>query len=103
MWPLGSRAIVSAQSPPRLDDASEQQSDFAVLRPRDDFYTTGTVPGPADTLVLIEVADRSFRTDRFVRLPLYANARVPEVWIIDLKRRVLECCRGPEDQWYREL
>ena len=100
---FGVRAIVSVQNPVRLDNESEPQPDFAVFRPREDFYTTGTVPGPADTLLLIEVADSSVLTDRAMKLPLYAEARVPELWIIDLKRRVLECYRGPDGERYTEL
>ena len=58
------RAIVSPQNPVRLDRTSEPQPDLAVLRRRADFYATGEPPGPADTLLLIEVADSSLRFDR---------------------------------------
>lgn len=95
------RAIVSTQNPIRLDLSSEPQPDLAVLRRRPDFYATGTPPGPADTLLLIEVANTSLRFDRIVKLPLYARAGIPEVWIVDLNRRVIEAFRTPEAGTYR--
>ena len=96
------RAIVWPQNPVRLDRASEPQPDLAVLRHRADFYATGERPGPADVLLLIEVADSSLRFDRTVKLPLYARRGIAELWIVDLKRRVLEAYRGPVGEAYRE-
>lgn len=91
----GDRAIVSPQNPVRLDRSSEPQPDFAVLRPRADFYATGAPPGPSDVWLLVEVADSSLQFDRTVKLPLYARAGIPEVWIVDLKRRRLDAYRTP--------
>ena len=94
------RAIVSPQNPVRLDRSSEPQPDLAVLRRRADFYASGERPGPADVLLLVEVADTSLRFDRSVKLPLYARAGIAEVWIVDLKRRVLNAYRAPEGGEY---
>ena len=66
----GDRAIVSIQNPARLDRFSEPQPDAALFRPRADHYRTGAPPGPADVLLLVEVADSSLRYDRAVKLPL---------------------------------
>ncbi len=97
------RAIVSTQNPVRLDGVNEPQPDFAIFRPRADFYGAGERPGPSDVLLLVEVADSSIRFDRAVKLPLYAHAGIPEVWIVDLKRRVLDVHRGPSGGSYSEL
>ena len=98
----GDRAIVSPQNPVRLDRLNEPRPDFAVFRPRADFYGAGDRPGPADVLLLIEVADSSVPFDRAVKLPMYARAGIAEVWIIDLKRRVLDVYRRPTRNRYRE-
>ncbi len=95
----GDRAIVRAQNPVRLDDLNEPQPDFSILRPRPDGYRHGH-PGPADVLLLIEVADSSLRFDRRVKLPLYARFGIPEVWIADLQRRVLERHLSPMGSAY---
>lgn len=99
----GDRAIVSPQNPVRLDRLNEPQPDFAIFRPRTDFYATGERPRPADILLLIEVADSSVRYDRSVKLPLYARAGIAEFWLIDLGRRVLEAYRDPIDDTYRSM
>ena len=97
-----SRAIVSIQNPIRLDESSEPQPDVAILRRRADFYATGGHPGLADILLLVEAADSSLRFDKTVKLPLYARAGIAELWIVDLKRRVLDAHRVPAGDGYRE-
>lgn len=77
------QAIVWVQNPVDLDDYSEPEPDLTLLRPRDDFYASQH-PRPADVLLVIEVSDSSARYDREVKLPLYAHAGIPEVWILDL-------------------
>ena len=96
------RAIVWPQNPIRLDRSSEPQPDLAVLRRRADFYTSGERPGPADVLLVVEVADSSLRFDRTVKLPLYARAGIAELWIVDLKRRVVDVHRKPLGNGYGE-
>ena len=88
----GDRAIVSVQNPVRLDRFNQPQPDFALLRPRDDFYAAH-MPGAADVLLLVEVADSSVRYDQTVKLPLYARFGVPEYWLVNLKTRVLDAYR----------
>ncbi len=96
---VGRQAIFSTQSSFRLDDYSEPQPDIALFRPRDDFYA-GALPTPADTLLVIEVADSSARYDREVKLPLYARHGVPEVWIVDLDAKLLRIYREPSGEDY---
>jgi Uma2 family endonuclease len=62
-------AFVWCQDPLRLDDFSAPEPDIAVLRPRADFYTTAH-PGPADVLLVIEVADTSLAYDLGTKVPL---------------------------------
>ncbi len=97
---FGEQAIVSVQNPVRLNRFNEPRPDFAVFRPRADFYATGERPGPADTLLVIEVADSSLRYDRGVKLPLYARSGIPEVWIVDLRRRMVDVHRAPGEDGY---
>ena len=99
----GDRAIVSIQNPVRLDPFNEPQPDAALLRPRADRYRTGTRPGPADVPMLAEVADSTLRYDRAVKLPLYARAGIGEVWIVDLRRRVVDIHRSPAEDRYASV
>jgi Uma2 family endonuclease len=102
---LGDRAVVSAQNPVRLSDISEPVPDITLLRSRADFYA-GSHPRPGDVLLLVEVADTSGAFDRRVKAPLYARAGIPEYWIVDLPRGLLEIHRDPSPDGYlvrREL
>lgn len=96
---FGGRVIVSVQDPIQLNDYSEPQPDLAVLRWRDDFYEQHH-PTSKDTLLLIEVANTSASTDRTDKLPRYAAAGIPEVWIINIKRRVIEQYTQPDGDEY---
>jgi Uma2 family endonuclease len=96
------RAIVWSQSSIRLDRYNVPQPDLAILRYRADFYATGEPPGPADVLLLIEVADSSLAFDRKVKLPLYARFGIAEVWIVDVQNGVLDAHRAPLGDCYTE-
>lgn len=74
---------LSIQNLIRLSAHSEPQPDLALLRPRSDFYASSH-PGPQDVFLLVEVAETSTDFDRQIKLPLYARAGIPEVWLIDL-------------------
>lgn len=97
------RTIVWPQNPIQLDPSSEPQPDLAVLRRRADFYATGERPGPADVLLLVEVADSSLRFDQRVKFPLYSRAGIAELWVVDLQRRVLHAYRKPDGDAYGEV
>lgn len=96
---VGDQAIVSAQNPVLLGDFSAPQPDLALLRWRDDFYEQAH-PGPADILVLVEVADSTLAHDRDRKLPLYARFGIPEVWILDIGGKHLDIHRDPADGTY---
>ena len=98
---LAGRAIVSVQSPTELDPRSEPQPDLMILNWRPDFYGTAH-PRPEDALLLVEVANTSLRHDRLRKLPAYARAGVPEVWIVSRPADAIEVFREPSKHGYRE-
>ncbi len=93
------RAQVRCQEPVVLDDGSEPQPDFAMVR-RPWVGYPHTHPGPEDIFLLIEVADSSLDFDRTVKLELYARACVREVWIVDLTTDGVLVHRGPSGGEY---
>jgi len=95
------RFMVSTQNPVRLSSDSAPQPDVAILRVKPDFYAVG-LPAPEDVLLLIEVADSSLGFDRGTKLPLYAAASIPDVWIVNLNADCVEVYRQPEGEHYRE-
>ncbi len=91
--------IVSVQGPVRLDEGNEVQPDLALLRRRPDFYA-GELPDPEDVLLVVEVSDTTLAYDRDVKLPRYARAGIPEVWIVDLQGDRVESHSDPSPEGY---
>lgn len=99
---VGEAAIVSIQNPIRFAD-SEPEPDVALYRPRADYYELGK-PRPADVLLVIEVADSTLDFDREVKRELYAEAGIPEYWIVNLVEGCVEIHRQPTPEGvYRSL
>ncbi len=97
---LGDSAVVTVQNPLRLDGRSEPVPDVMIVKPRADFYEERH-PLPEDVLLLVEVSDSTIGYDRRVKLPLYAQHGVPEVWIADLDRGVIRVHQDPTPDGYR--
>ena len=95
----GDTALVSVQGPLRLNEMSEPQPDLLLLQPRDDFYASAH-PTPADVLLLIEVSDTSARYDREIKLPLYAQHGINEVWMVDLYSNCVRFFSQPQGNQY---
>lgn len=98
---LHQKAVVTVQNPLLISDHSEPEPDVMLLKPRNDFYADAH-PQPEDVFLLIEVADSSLSYDREVKLPLYATAQVPEVWIVNLADKQIEVHRLPSEGKYQQ-
>jgi Uma2 family endonuclease len=91
---LGNRVLFNLQNPAVLDEYSEPLPDITLLRPKRDFYTSGH-PTPKDILLLIEVSDTTLGYDRGRKLRKYAERDISEVWIVNVRGRVIEQFREP--------
>ena len=96
------RAIVQIQSSIVLDDHTMPEPDLALLREQADFYQSDDA-GPEDVLLLIEVSDSSVDYDRNEKLPRYARAGIPEVWLTILPERVIEVHTEPAGGRYTQM
>lgn len=86
------------QSPIRASDTSMPEPDIAVVRgARRDYLHRH--PRGTDTLLVVEIAMTSQRTDR-AKANVYAAAGVPEYWIVDLAARRIEAHRDPRGDHY---
>ena len=81
------------QAPLALDDDSEPEPDMAIVAgvPLDYFAAH-----PSTAALIVEVADSSLRLDRRFKAELYARARLPEYWIVNLVDGALEVHREPQ-------
>jgi len=102
MKKMGDQVIVGVQDPIQLDNNSEPQPDLVLLKPRSDFYGNEH-PQPKDILLLIEVSDSSLEYDRTVKIPLYAENKISEVWLVDLNESCLEIYRKPYQNYYQNI
>src|SRR5215213_4237192 len=98
----GDRVIVWVQNPVQVNDHSEPLPDVALLKPRDDFYAQAN-PQPQDVLLIVEVADSSVEYDRDIKIPVYAQAGIPEVWIINLPKEIVEIYTQLVGNTYQEI
>ena len=99
---LSGRAIVSVQNPVALSDDTEPQPDVQLLRRRQPPYKEQEAWAD-DTLLVIEVADSSLRYDRSTKLAVYAEAGVPEYWVVDCTAESIEVYRRPERDRYLDV
>src|SRR2546430_221950 len=92
VWPQG--------NPLRIPSHSRPQPDLVLLRWRDDRYRHKP-PLIEDVLLVVEVSDTSLSYDRRVKGPLYAEAGIPEYWIVNLPAQVVEVHTGIMEGKYR--
>lgn len=57
---------------------------------------------PARAHLVVEVAEGSLSRDRGIKADLYAEAGIPEYWIVNVPERVVEVYRAPHGGAYRE-
>lgn len=99
---VGDVALIWPQNPVQIGDHSMPEPDVALLRPSADYYTSAR-PTERDVLLLIEVADSSVARDKAMKVPLYAEAEVQELWIVNLVKNVIEVYSGPSGGTYRQV
>lgn len=101
---VGDDVIVRGQSPVYLDEGNEPQPDLAILREPNESEVRMKHQGePGNILLLIEVSESTVSTDRSRKVPRYARAGVPEVWIVNIPKKVVEVYVEPVDGKYTRI
>lgn len=96
------RARVWCQRALTLGPWNQLKPDICLLRPRADDYAL-CPPHAEDVLLVIEVAETTLAYNRDIKLPLYARACIPEVWIVDLASPALQIHRAPTCDHYADV
>ena len=92
-----SRLLVQVQSPIRLPrQQSAPQPDMSWIARVDSMRGDGD-----EVFLVIEVADSTLDYDRGEKADLYAEAGIPDYWIINLVDDCVEVCREPKDGRYQ--
>ena len=89
---FGASYMVRIQLPLVISDISEPEPDAAVVEgnPRDN-----PQDNPTSALLCVEVSDSTLASDLGIKAALYAQADVPEYWVIDINSRLVHVHRTP--------
>lgn len=87
------------QLPFAAEDDSQPQPDFTILPAK----RKKKGDTPSDARLVIEVSDSSLQFDLKRKAAVYARARVPEYWVLDVKKKVLVVHRSPAGSSYRSV
>ena len=85
-----------------LPDEYRPMPDLMILRPSEDDYESAH-PTHEDALVVIEVSDTSLRYDRQVKSARFAQAEIPEYWLVDLTRDTIAVHQRPVAGQYTDV
>ena len=91
------QAEVQVQSPLALSNNSEPEPDIAIV-PAGNYWHTH----PNTALIAIEIAESSITKDRSIKACIYAQANIPEYWIVNLTDGVFEVFTQPAGNTYSE-
>jgi Uma2 family endonuclease len=82
------------EQPVRIPDYDEPEPDIAIIRGSDADYRHRH-PGPRDVALVIEVSEATLTRDRGPKRSVFARARIPVYWIINLVARQVEVYTQP--------
>jgi len=87
------------ENPIRLSAHFQPQPDIAIVRGREQDYPE-RFPLPVEVLLVVEVAETSIDYNRGQKLSAYAEAGIPEYWIVNLPDGQIEVYREPSGPEY---
>ena len=99
--PVAEKFVIAVQATVAVSEGQVLEPDFALMAPRADKYMTA-LPRAADVQLVIELAASSLKSDRHVKMPIYAAAGIAEYWIVDLNQKTLEIYRHPAGDNYAD-
>ena len=94
-------AYIRMQLPITIFPNSEPEPDIAVVRIESNQYFDHH-PTPDEIFLVVEVANTTLRKDRGQKVRAYANANIPEYWILDVYERQVYVFRNPGNDTYQE-
>jgi Uma2 family endonuclease len=83
----------------RLSDFNEPVADLCVVKAGNET----DVVMPFECVLVVEVSDSTARNDRLIKAKLYANAGIPELWIVDLNTSETIVHRSPSEAGWGQV
>lgn len=93
LTPLLSGWVLDSQTPVTIDE-DEPQPDFSVTVPPESRYAERHA-GPGEIAFVAEVSDTTLAVDRGDKLVMYARAKVPVYWVVNIPERRVEVYTQP--------
>lgn len=93
-----SEADIGAGNPLGATDTSEPEPDVSLFPPSTD---RGSHPTTAS--LVIEVSNTSLRRHLVLKARIYAQAGIPDYWVVDLVHRAVVVHRGPTPSGYSDV
>jgi Uma2 family endonuclease len=93
--------VLRVQNPVHLSRDSLPEPDLTVVSA--EYLKENRFPKAKDIALLIEVSDSTVQKDKEIKLPIYAKAKIKEVWIIDLTKNHIEIYKKPFKNEYLEV
>jgi Uma2 family endonuclease len=82
---------------------SEPEPDVSVTRQQGTAYLATGIPSGSEFQLVVEVSDSTLSRDKGQKAKLYAEARVPEYWVVDISGRKLLVHRDPINNEYQSI
>lgn len=98
---LGDRAFIRNQLPITIFPNSEPEPDIAVVQVDQRAYFDHH-PAPNEIFLLIEIADSTLTKDRQQKAKIYAKAKIPEYWVVDVNQQQIYIFRQPEAETFTQ-
>ena len=96
VW-YGEEFFIRLQAPFAASDRSEPEPDLYVVAGRREEYRDRH---PDQAVLVIEVSRTSLEVDRTTKASIYAQAGVPEYWVVDVEGKTIEIRRDPRNGRY---
>ncbi|WP_008313119.1 Uma2 family endonuclease [Leptolyngbya sp. PCC 6406] len=96
---LGSRGKIREAHPITLPNDSEPIPDLAIVKPLGAVYLEHH-PYPGDIFWLIEFSKATLSPDLTVKRAIYAEAGIPEYWVVNLNHKELNVFRDLDNGHY---
>jgi Uma2 family endonuclease len=96
---LGDRAMIRSAKPITLPNDSEPEPDIAIVHRLGPEYLEHH-PYPESIFWLIEYSDSTLEKDLEIKTKIYAEANIPEYWVVNLRKRQVVVFREPNDGDY---
>ena len=94
---LDDTVAIDVQNPIQVNERTQVYPDLMLIPSA---RSSRMVPVPTDVLLVVEVSDSTIGLDRRIKVPVYAEAGIPELWLVDVGRERVIQHREPAEGKY---